>query len=96
MIADSGSATQNGQSASLVSSAVVIAPMNMKPAWPNEIRPVIPSSHMLTAIITLMRDQDHHVQEVGVAGSRTSRQRRQQRRPSERNASPTAHLGVTS
>ena len=52
--ADSGSATQNGQCSILVSSAVVIAPMNMKPAWPNEISPVMPSSHMLTATITLM------------------------------------------
>jgi hypothetical protein len=52
--ADSGSATQNGHPAFLVSSAVVIAPMNMNPACPNEIRPVIPSSHMLTAMITLI------------------------------------------
>ena len=52
--ADNGKATQNGQLQSLVSNAVVIAPMNMNPAWPNEISPVIPSSHMLTAIITLM------------------------------------------
>lgn len=54
MAADKGRATQNGQPADLVSSAVVIAPMNMKPACPNEIKPVIPSSHMLTAMITLM------------------------------------------
>ena len=32
MIADRGIATQNGQPAFLVSSAVVIAPMNMNPA----------------------------------------------------------------
>ena len=32
MAADSGSASQNGQCACLVSNAVVIAPMNMKPA----------------------------------------------------------------
>ena len=46
--------------------AVVIAPMNMNPAWPNEISPVIPSSHMADRHDDVDVDHDHHVQEIFV------------------------------